>query len=304
VIPIQELSGVLHPAKDPARRFIVLFKFFCDESHDSTNQKRKPGDPPFEPRSYVVGGMFGDQKSWSKVENGWARKNRLEGVARFHAAHLNAGTWEYDGWSKARRITYSKEILKILKRPGRKLHGVSIGLFADEYRRIISANGQAKLGHPYLLCFKTVVATLASQMDGAGFRREDQVAVIIDRNEFDIEAVRLFYGLKDDPRFIYRHRLATCAPASSDEIVGLQVADFVAYEAFRLMHDKRIRSDFDMRPSMKAVFGKIGFLGMAYGMETLTRIKDDIDRMESNPNGLFIIPPYLSEEEGRKLAKI
>jgi hypothetical protein len=57
---------------------VVVFKFFCDESHDSTNEKRKPGDLPFEPRSFVVGGMFGDCASWSKVESGWARKNELQ----------------------------------------------------------------------------------------------------------------------------------------------------------------------------------------------------------------------------------
>jgi hypothetical protein len=41
-------------------------------------EKRKPGDLPFEPRSFVVGGMFGDCASWSKVESGWARKNELQ----------------------------------------------------------------------------------------------------------------------------------------------------------------------------------------------------------------------------------
>lgn len=302
MIPIREIG--VYSSRSPKRRIFMLFKFFCDESHDSTNQKRMPGDPPFQPRSFVVGGMFGDLASWNKIEREWSRKNDLEGVARFHASHLNARTWEYDGWSKARGIAYSKEILKILRRPSVHLHGLSIGLFADEYRRVISAKGQEKLGHPYLLCFKTVLTMLGSQLENGGFQPEDQVEVIIDRNDFDVEAVRLFYKLKDDPRFIFRHRLATCTPASSDEIVGLQVADFVAYEAFRLMHGKRTSKDFDMRPSMKAVLGKIGFLGLAYGEETLSRIKDDVDRMEANPNGLFVVPPYLTAEEGKKLAQI
>jgi hypothetical protein len=302
MISISEIGA--YSGRSAKRRFFVLFKFYCDESHDSTNQKRNPGDPPFEPRSYVVGGMFGDQESWGKVERGWARKNELEGVDRFHAAHLNAGTWEFDKWSKARRVAYSKEILNILKRPGKKMHGISIGLFVDEYRRIISAEGQVKLGHPHLVCFKSAMTTLASQMDYGGFQPEDKVEVIIDRSEFDIEAVRLFYGMKDDPAFKHRHRLATCTPASADEIVGLQVADFVAYEAFRLMHGKRTRSDFDMRPSMKAVLGRIGFLGLALGTETFNRIRDDVDQMSSVPNGFFIVPPRIDEEEGKKLAQI
>lgn len=282
----------------------MIFKFFCDESHDSTNQKRKPGDPPFDPRSYVVGGMFGDQESWSKVESGWARKNELEGVARYHASHLNAATWEYDDWSKARRVAYSKEMLAILKRPGKRLHGVSIGLFVDEYRKIISPAGQVKLGHPYLICFKTAMTTLASQMDYGGFQPEDQVDVIIDQNEHEAEALRLFQGMKADPGFKHRSRLANCVAGSAEEFIGLQVADFVAYEAFRLMHGKRTQADFDMRQPMRAVLGRIGFLGLAFGTETFSRIKDDVDRLPSLPNGFFIVPPYLDEEEGKKLAQI
>ncbi len=282
----------------------MLFRFFCDESHDSTNEKRKPGDPPFEPRSFVVGGMFGDSDSWSKVEKGWARKNELEGVARFHASHLNAGTWEYDGWSKARRVAYSKEMLTILKRPGRKFHGISIGLFADEYRKIISPQGQTKLGPPYLVCFKTTMTTLASQMDYGGFHPEDQADVIIDQNELESEAIRLFYSMKADPSFKYRHRLGNCMAGNAEEFVGLQVADFVAYEAFRLMHGKRTRSDFDMRAPMRAVLGRVGFLGLAFGTDTLNKIKDDVDLLPSVPNGFFLVPPFLDEEEGKKLAQI
>lgn len=68
----------------------------------------------------------------------------MEGVPRYHASHLNAGTWEYEGWSKARRVAYSKEMLAILKRPGKRFHGISIGLFVDEYGKIISPLGQTK----------------------------------------------------------------------------------------------------------------------------------------------------------------
>lgn len=284
----------------------MLFKFFCDESYDSpvNNQKRKPGDPPFEPRSYVVGGMFGDQDSWGKVEGGWKRKNDLEGVPRFHAVHLNHGTYEYDGWSKPRRVAYSKEMLKILKRRGKRLHGVSIGLFADEYRSIINADGQRKWGHPYLVCFKTAVALVASQMDYGGFYPEDQVEVILDRNDFQTLAVEAFYAMKDDPGFKHRHRLATCTPADSAEIVALQVGDFVAYETFKLMHGRRLNADFNMRPSMRAVLGQIGFLGLAMGTETLTRMKDEVENSPSRSNGTFIIPPFISEEEAKAIPHV
>src|SRR5579863_2153182 len=38
-------------------RLLVIFTFYCDESHDSTNLRRTPGAEPFVPKSYVVAGF-------------------------------------------------------------------------------------------------------------------------------------------------------------------------------------------------------------------------------------------------------
>ncbi len=248
----------------------------------------------YEPKSYVVGGFFGDQDSWNKVEKRWKRKNDLEGVPRYHAAHLNGSWWEYDGWSTSRRVRYSKEMLKILKNRGRKLHGISCGMHVDEYRTIISPSGQEKMGPPYLVCFKSVIAAVAEQMDYGGFRPEDQFATVIDRNDYDIEATRIFYEMKDNPAFAYRHRLATCTPGSAEEFIGLQPADFVAYETFRLMHDKR-NGTTKIRAALNTMFGTTGFLGYLFGEESLSRIKDAVDATDCKPNGFVVIPPYIED---------
>lgn len=279
---------------------MARFRFYCDESHDSTNTKRKPGEPSFEPRSFLVGGMFGDVDTWKAIESRWKRKNNLEGVTRFHAAHLNAGTWEFDGWSRPRRIAYSQEMLKILKSSGKYLHGVSIGLFADEYRRIITQKGKVRLGHPYLVCFKTLVATLGGQIENGGYEDVDQVDLILDRGDHSEYATQLFYEIKSDPQFCFRHRMGECTAASSDEVIGLQVADLVAYESMRLMHDRRTSSDYQMRPPMKSMLAQIKFLGMAFGSETLERIKDNVERTDSKPNGFVIVPPWFSAEDAHK----
>ncbi len=271
-----------------------IYRFFCDESYDSTNVKRIPGAPPFEPRSYVVGGFFGNQGIWEKVEKLWNEKNERVGVKHFHASHLNAGTYEFQGWNKNRRIRYSRDMLRILKDQKKRLHGISCGLYADDYRRIISPAGQVKMGHPYLVCFKTVIATLAEQMDVAGYPPEDRFSVLIDRNQFDVEAVRLFYGMKDNPKFRHGSRLQTCTPASSDDFAGLQAADLVAYETFRLMHGKR-SGVTAIRQALNSMLDTTGFIGYQFGQETLERIKDDVDSTECIPDGLIIVPPPLME---------
>lgn len=287
------------------KRHMALFKFYCDESYDSPNQKRRPGDPPYQARSHVAAGLFGSEPVWSKVERQWSRRNELEGVARFHAAHLNAGTWEFDGWTKPRRIDYSKGLLKVIKRQGDRLHGVSIGLFADDYRRIISLDGQVKLGPPHLLCFKTLIAQIASMMDQADYPLDDKVAVIIDRGPYETECVELFYKLKDYRQFRYRHRLATCTPGAAEEFIGLQVADYLAYETFRLIDARRKDSTAAFRKPLKAIFGVNGLMGLALGEEIFESIKAAVDAaFPCEPNSFFLIPPQLTQADSDRLPRI
>jgi hypothetical protein len=96
------------------------------------------------------------------------------------------------------------------------------------------------MGHPYLVCFKTCIATIAQQMDFGGFQPEDKFSVVMDKNELDIYAITAFYQMKDNPKFRHSHRLQDCIRGSAESFVGLQAADFIAYETFRLMQGKRV----------------------------------------------------------------
>jgi hypothetical protein len=287
---IKEKARILHPARDAAKRFIVEFSFFCDESYDPPKTKRLKGSPPLEPKCYVVGGFIGDQRTWEKVEGRWDRKNKRVGVPRYHAAHLNAATWEFDGWGKTRRLRYSKGMLRILKDQKKKLHGISCGLYVDDYRRIISADGQRKMGHPYLVCFKECIATIAQHMEYGGFAPEDTFSVVLDQNEHQIEAVDFFYKLKKS-NFPYRHRLETCTPGLATKYIGLQAADFVAYETFRLMQS--IRNEIaQIRHALNVMFNTTGFMGHLYGEDALKKIAPLVDAAKCKANGYVGIPQY------------
>jgi hypothetical protein len=251
---------------EAVRRNIVLFKFHCDESYDSQRS---------EPRTYVVAGFFGDDITWGNVESRWNAINNDEHfrVARFHASHLNAKTYEYDGWDDVKKIDYSRQILKVVTDQRRRLHAYMCTIHADEYRRIISEHGREKLGHPYLVCFKTCIALIAKELDGGGFPSEDKIAVYLDRNPFDKEAEALFYELKDDPGFPYSSRLHSCTRAVMDELTVLQTGDLIAYEGFRWNHDRRLLADANTRVVMKAMQDHNGMTERYYGTKTLTELK-------------------------------
>lgn len=265
----------------------MIFGFYCDESYDSQSR---------DPKTYNVAGFFGNQKTWERVERRWDSKNRRVKVPRFHASHLNAGTYEFDDWKRQRRLRYSRDMLRIIKDQKGKLHGCSCGLYVDEYRRIISPEGQRKMGHPYLVCFKSLIAMVAEQMDYGKFPPEDKFAVVLDQNEMqvgnirlDSEASRIFYSMKGDPGFTHRHRLATCTPGYWEDFIGLQPADFIAYETYRLMNDQR-RGVEGMRKALNTMIGTTNFLCEMFTEVTLERIKGIVDSAQCADNGCVIIP--------------
>jgi hypothetical protein len=172
------------------------------------------------------------------------------------------------------------------------------GMYVDDYRRIVSQDGQVKMGHPYFICFKTVVVRVAEQISDPkhGFAPEDRFTVILDRNPLDTEAVKLFYGMKNDSAFRYRSKLGDCAPADAEAFVGLQAADFVAYETFRLMHGKR-NGLTAIRQALNGMFETTGFLGDLFNDVVFERIKGDVDQMTAARNGFVIVPPPFTEAQ-------
>jgi len=280
---------VLNHAKR-GKRYIVLFQFLCDESYDSLpdGAMRPKGQAfGFEPKSYVVAGFFSDDKTWGVVKKEWMVINRHFGVQQFHASHLNGRRCEFEGWEREKQIGYSKSLLKIIGDQGKRMHVVSCGILADEYRSIVNEEGRKKLGHPYLACFKTCVALIAKEMDG--FPPGDRFAVVVDQNQFDMQAVKAFYDMKDDVNFKYRSRLARCTPGSMQEIIPLQTADLVAYEVFKRLHDRSTKES-EMRKVLARLLKENGVSERIFGIQSLKNLKHQIESIVCSPDRLVIIP--------------
>lgn len=192
----------------------MLFNFYCDASFD--------GNAKF-PKEYVVAGLVADNCHWSLIQGAWQRVNDVFHVARFHAAHLNSKSYEFKGWDDEKKNAYSQRLLRVLSVCSRSLGAVSSGIFADEYRRIISPKGQTKFGTPYMVSFNSCLTGLARLMDKNP--ADDRISLIIDKDEGWEEAQQTFEWLKNESIFPHRHRFASCTPTSSDDAVCLQAAD-------------------------------------------------------------------------------
>ncbi len=274
---------------------MALFTFHCDESYDSdphqdSEHVLKTAKNPYIPKTFVVGGFFTDEIAWRRIKRSWDAKNRRVGVSRFHASNLNARDEEYEGWGKNRQIRYAKDMLRILKKQGPRLHAVSCGMLVRDYHKIISVQGRRNLGDPYIACFKTCLAMIARAMNDprGGFYPEDQFAVVLDRCDWQTDAVDIFYKMKDNPVFRDRNRLATCTPASSEDVTELQTADLIAYDTFKLLHGAK-GGLLKARKSLESMFDKNGFQGLYYGKDTLEAIKPTLEAAVNCARNGFII---------------
>jgi len=65
------------------------------------------------------------------------------------------------------------------------------GCWSANMKRSSVSRADANLGNPYIACFKTCVSDNRGGMNKpkAGFYPEDQLAVVLDRNEFQTQAV-------------------------------------------------------------------------------------------------------------------
>ena len=253
---------------------MAMLWFYCDESYDSKAKTAK---------TYVVSGFIAEKRIWERVEGLWDRVNKCRGLSRFHASHLNAHDHEFTGWTPQRSKRYTKSLLSIITAQKEKLHAHGLGMFAEEYERIISPEGRAKFGHPYLACFKHCITNIAFKMENEGFPIDWRFSVIFDRNQFEDEAERLFYALKDSPAYKYRHRLGTCTRGSWEEFTGLQVADFIAYESFRYLHTRQRKA----RKALEKMFGKNAFSGIVWDENELRGVKEELEAIECGPNGFI-----------------
>jgi hypothetical protein len=269
--------------------------FHCDESYDSQFN---------DPTVFVVGGAVADDTIWRRVEDGFSAANLSAGVTEYHAADVNAFGGEFEKWKgtpegKDCQIAYGKQLIKTMQDQGRRLHVVSVGMLKKEYERIIDESGRRKFGHPYIVCFKECIALLAEEME-RHWEPEHRFSVIFDRDRenkaLQQEATEVFYQMKDGEGWPPRHRLGTCTPGDSNEIIALQSADLVAYETFRLIHDKHFTGG-KVRKAFDSLFPHNGFSGLYYDAGVLERIKGPLDAANVVPNGFVVIhsPEYTRE---------
>jgi len=103
--------------------------------------------------------------------------------------------------------------------------------------------------------------------------------------------------MKNHPTWRAAYRLGDCAPGNRDEFIALQPADLIAYETFRLIHERHFGMN-KIRKPLNKMFPFNGFSGFYYEPEILEHMKPIAENDTSEPNGCIIIhpPAYTTED--------
>jgi hypothetical protein len=260
----------------------VIFRFYCDESYDG-----KALNPDY----FTISGFFSDQTTWEEIENDWNGINSAYGVEDgFHASELNGRGKKsrYAGWCKCKACDYSSELLESVTRHKERMYAYNCGIRGDAYRAVISDEGRIKMGHPWVVCFHSCIAKVAKDMDRGRFPLEDTFSVVIAReNRFDNIAVASFGRMTTNPLFECRHRLMTCTPGLPERIIGLQVADLMAYEYYKRMRED---SDEPKRTPLRLIQDNNGYWEGFFAESTFVKLKDKIEAIVCGPDQLIILP--------------
>jgi len=182
--------------------------------------------------TFVVAGYVGSAADWRGLIFRWKRRLAREGVGEFHAVDCAQATRAFKGWAPDRRETLQSDLAQLLLNSGLVPVVTAIQLpgwpaVEDRIRAV-----RPRQRTPYHLGFEHQI-TLVSQQKLGGRRPIDFVFDQFAKHEGGAREVFESMKGETDPRFNFAKRLRSLDFADSSVQVGLQAADFLAYEAKR-----------------------------------------------------------------------
>ena len=231
-------SALLSLLASGGMRTVAMLVSYIDESGHS-------GDS----RIVAMGGIVGSHLQMDALGNDWNVALRAHGIRVFRMSELEGSSGEFQGWSKQQRESLLADLFGCLEKHFALIFGAAV--IVSQYRSLPEL-AQDVLMDPWFICFHICVSEAAGLVmwhrDDASIM--DKVAVFIhQQREYQSRAISGFQFMKDN--WDSGSRLGTCTPASTADIVQLQIADLIAYETRKHIENAIHNPHVPMRWPMK-----------------------------------------------------
>jgi hypothetical protein len=208
---------------------------------------------------YAIGGYISRDKEWRELSRRWRNRRLKDGIQCFHAADCEGGWGEFQQLPSAQRISLKTDLIEIID-GCEQIGGYSAAIVIGDFEKVRDSSARARqvLGpSPYFLCFQVVLMAIGVRFDeyhaGPGMRT---ALIFEEQEEFSGRARKLFHEFKSlNPTCA--PRLTTLTYASKTESVPLEMADNLAYETMKEIHNKKFDPTRPRRISMEKMIPRI-----------------------------------------------
>jgi len=232
----------------------------------------------------IMAGYVAPFGKWIKLEDRWDRMLKRHGVQYFHATEWLQGKKQFKGWTYEQKMQFILEAEKLIK------SYVSFGITAklgnaDYEQHYVAGNRPRKpqLDTKYGICFRMILSVLPRMLDDIAKNPSDELHLILEDGHKNAgDAVRIFRMFKDEAPPDISRMVNKLSFADKKNTKPLQVADSLAYSAFRVEQTNHIPLiDFDinnggLRQAKSFIQGKSPVLRVEGTAAVLSEMKESL----------------------------
>ncbi|MCW5794016.1 MAG: DUF3800 domain-containing protein [Nitrospira sp.] len=189
---------------------------------------------PSDTNILTIACVVGKERKWIQLTEKWKRVLRRYRVSMFHMTEYENRAGEFEGWQQDKRIAFIADLAAILKNT--MTYAVAASLSVEDWKETIGELIQKKARKdrfryiaPYLMLFQEC---LQSTAESVKLSDDEAILCIADENNIAGNFVSRFCDSLIEGR-PWANKFASVEFANKREIIPLQAADMVAYEAFK-----------------------------------------------------------------------
>ncbi|MGV9006819.1 MAG: DUF3800 domain-containing protein [Brevundimonas sp.] len=244
------------------RRVLVLRAYF----DDSGTHAESP--------VVVMAGLMAHEDSWSEIEADWAAALAEFGLPDMHMSHCENAQKAFSGWSRDRRDLAVVRFRSIILKHSALMVVATLARTVWDEALAIRPEMITVFDNPLDYCFNSCIGKVA-RTRRTDAKQMEPLVVTFDSREQSLDNWR---GLAAGYKHNFPEKIAGFAFGSMKDVLPLQAADMVAYEAFvyecerqRLGHETT-----NPRSNFVALFGGLQHEGGYYTPDQLVKLTDQI----------------------------
>jgi hypothetical protein len=209
----------------PSRIFMII-TVYMDESGTHA------GAP-----NMIVGGYVARLGQCYDLEKKFGMLLIRNGLTYHHTKEFIQRTGEYKGWSHDKQEKFIKEASKIIRK--NTLCGFTVTLKHEDYRDFYLSNTRPKkflLDSKYGLCFRILLSFLPTMVQKSFGNNKIEMHIVLEAGATGVgfgDTERIFDLFKRNTKPEIARIVKTRTVVNKKESRGLQIADMIAYGAFR-----------------------------------------------------------------------